>query len=61
MPDQFTASPAFPMIHVSRMFPMIHTGRMFLMAASSWTIPIVRMIPVTAENTSGGSEQGDGG
>ena len=49
------------MIHVSRMFPMIHTGRMFLLAASSWTIPIVRMIPVAAENTSGSSEQGDGG
>ena len=54
-------SPAFPMIHISRMFPMIHTSRMFLMISISRTIPIVPMIPVAAENTSGGSEQRAGG
>jgi hypothetical protein len=52
---------ASPMIHVSRMFRMIHTCRMVIMMFVSRTIPIIRMTPVSPENTAGSGEQGDAG
>jgi len=45
-------------IQIARMFAMIHAAGMFVAVA---ILPIIPVVPVSApENTSGGSQQGDG-